>query len=540
MAETNTLELNVSARSDTGLKRKENQDRMTRFFSPFGEVFLIADGMGGHRGGAKAAAMVGDGMTQHLRGQAPDTPVEAAIRMATEKTNREMVIESRTGNPETAGMGATLVLVILRGNDAVIAHVGDSRAYLYREGTLRCLTRDHTRGREKLDAGVITEEQAFDHPDSSVLTRAFGHSEPLAVDIAPPLSLQKGDQLLLCSDGLCGYVHDSKIAEVLSRGLDARCTADELVHLANEAGGEDNVTVQVILAGQAEPEDKKTLAATAVKTDLEQTLRSSPAQPPRGGSRRLVVAGLIVLGLIAGLFALVRLVKSPSKDGKSQGVINKNGNTSGPSATPQAAAVRLVVVVTDADATQTEKLKRILSRVGVSASVQPAKGLSKESVGVTVNRRNETAVAAATKIHHALQELNPTKPIPLIYGEDADQASQEPGKGRDITLRVEGLDLDPPSVLLIGDASLNILVEDSGGSPTDAATDTKDLAASFAGRKGVLVSSQKPRAVAVALRIRRAWQDREPKTLIGFRSMESKELRQAGKADIVMIASQGK
>jgi len=236
---------------------------------------------------------VGDGFARHLKALPPDTPVELAIRMAAEKTNAEVVRESRSGDSETAGMGATLVLAILRGNDAVIAHVGDSRAYLYRNGNLTALTRDHTRGQDKVNEGLLTEEQAWDHPESSVLTRAFGHSDPLTIDISAPIPLKMGDQVLLCSDGLCGYVRDTTIADVLSQRSGAKRTAERLVQLANEAGGEDNVTVQMILVGE-EPHGRP-----AEPTEVEPTKVNLGLAPPRPSRTIRLIALVLVVALVA-------------------------------------------------------------------------------------------------------------------------------------------------------------------------------------------------------------------------------------------------
>ena len=249
MTDNNGLELNAGSRSDTGLVRDENQDRMLRFSSPFGEVFLVSDGMGGYRGGARAAEMVGDGIFRHLNSLERDTPVDVAMRTAAEKTNEEILGLSRDTRGETAGMGATLVMAILREGALLVGHAGDSRAYLCRNHELRQLTRDHTQGRDNVDAGLLTEVEVFDHLSSSVLTRAFGHSDPLELEISPSLTVESGDQILLCSDGLSGYVPNTAIAEVLARGLGPQQAADLLVQAANDAGGADNVTVQIILAG---------------------------------------------------------------------------------------------------------------------------------------------------------------------------------------------------------------------------------------------------------------------------------------------------
>jgi len=421
MSETSTLEISVAAKSDAGLKREENQDRMSRFYSPFGEVFLVTDGMGGHRGGARAASLVGDGFARHLKALAPDTPVELAIRMAAEKTNTEVVGESRSGEPETAGMGATLVLAILRGNDAVIAHVGDSRAYLYRNGNLLALTRDHTRGQEKVNVGLLTDEEAWDHPESSILTRAFGHSDPLTIDISAPISLKPGDQILLCSDGLCGYVRDPIIAEVLSHGFGAKRTAEKLVQLANEAGGEDNVTVQMILVGD-EPHDR-----IPAPTEVEKGANAG-ASPLTGGigkppTRILVLlVAIVLLAVVAwGGYALFKRMTLVSRRTNSQSVsgvtagggpaapavigLRTNADTPNPSRAANNDKSPVVLLLGD------DKDKSIQKMLGekaeVVATIPQALSRLPPSVIVYAEHTAPSLVSFATKIHAALAAKYP-------------------------------------------------------------------------------------------------------------------------------------
>ena len=276
MADNHRLTVNTGAKSDQGLERSDNQDRMLRFSSPFGEVFLVSDGMGGYSGGATAAEMVADGFLRHLNSLSHDEPIDAAIRTAAEKTNREILRLSRGKHAETAGMGATLALAIVSGDALVVAHVGDSRAYLYRDRELRQLTRDHTQGRDNVEAGLLSEDEAFDHLSSSVLTRAFGHSDPLEPEVALPMKLEPGDQILLCSDGLSGYVQNKAIAEVFVRGLEPQQTADCLVQLANITGGADNVTVQIIAAGPVNrgpaPRNRNTLVEGLPATPRSDTV----------------------------------------------------------------------------------------------------------------------------------------------------------------------------------------------------------------------------------------------------------------------------
>ena len=241
-----TLRLEVGAISHQGLVRTENQDRYGRVASPFGEVIIVADGMGGHRGGATAAAMVVEGLNAHLQNIPPLTPVADGIQHAAQLTNADIHRKATDGDPDTAHMGATVVLVLVLGNQLIIGHAGDSRAYMYRGGQFTRLTRDHSFVQRMVDRNLLTEEQARDHPNANVVTRAFGQRPDIEFEVSAPLMLQPGDRIMLCSDGLCGYVEDAAIEQAMGQPASAQQIAEALIQLALAAGGEDNVTVQVL------------------------------------------------------------------------------------------------------------------------------------------------------------------------------------------------------------------------------------------------------------------------------------------------------
>ncbi|MGH8472137.1 MAG: PP2C family protein-serine/threonine phosphatase, partial [Gammaproteobacteria bacterium] len=240
----------VSARSETGYVREENQDRMSRARVGLGEAYVIADGMGGHNGGAWAAEITVQGLEQSLAMAPPELTVVAAITRAFDEANRIVYERAGSGDPETEGMGSTALLLLTSGSLAYVAHVGDSRAYLYRERELRQLTTDHTRVKRMVDAGMLSAEEARHHPETSILERAMGHRPHVEVDLGPALELREGDGVLLCSDGLSGYVDDQGIEAVLRSEATVQEVADRLVELALDRGGQDNVTVQFIQYGE--------------------------------------------------------------------------------------------------------------------------------------------------------------------------------------------------------------------------------------------------------------------------------------------------
>lgn len=240
-------EWTVGARSETGYVRSENEDRMARVRLGHADAYLVLDGMGGHNSGALAAELAMRAFCASLTAAPARQAVEESLRDAFTQANEAVYARSRAaGESRAVGMGATAVALVTRGSRAMVAHVGDSRAYLVRGGQLRRLTRDHSRVQRMVDAGMLTQEQAFNHPDTSVIERAVGHQETLAVEIAPWLQLRRGDQLLLCSDGLCGYVSDNEIEIALRADAGPQALADALVELALSKGGHDNVTVQLV------------------------------------------------------------------------------------------------------------------------------------------------------------------------------------------------------------------------------------------------------------------------------------------------------
>jgi PPM family protein phosphatase len=243
-------QLEVGARSETGHVRDENQDRMSGTRVPLGQLYIVADGMGGHKGGAVAAELVVQELQQCISEAPLDASVEKVIQAAFHKTNETVYQRAHAGDPATEGMGSTAVLVLISGRVARVAHVGDSRAYLYRKGRLTQLTTDHTVVQKMVQAGMLKPNEAIDHPNASVLDRAIGSQPSVMVDISKPWQLKAGDAILLCSDGLSSYVSDAEIASVLRSQAPVQEVPERLIKLALQKGGADNVTVQVIQYGR--------------------------------------------------------------------------------------------------------------------------------------------------------------------------------------------------------------------------------------------------------------------------------------------------
>lgn len=233
------VHLRSAARSHTGLIRSNNQD--SGYAGP--NFLLIADGMGGHAGGDVASA-IAVAKLEHLDRPDHGPDVLSTLESAIMDANEAMAERVRS-HPELAGMGTTTTALLRTGDRFALAHIGDSRAYLLRDGDLTLVSHDHTFVQLLVDEGRITEEEAEHHPQRSVVMRVLGD-----VGSAPDLDLsmreaQIGDRWLLCSDGLSGFASFADIKATLTKIEDPGACADQLVELALEGGGADNITVAI-------------------------------------------------------------------------------------------------------------------------------------------------------------------------------------------------------------------------------------------------------------------------------------------------------
>lgn len=243
------MSFKVGAATDIGRKRSQNQDNIASF--PELGLFVVADGMGGHRGGETASAMAVEVIPQIVR-QAeshggnwiPKQVIAEAIIHA-----NNQIYDRSQNQAQLQGMGTTTVSILFKGNKLTVGHVGDSRAYFFRETALWQLTRDHSLVQEKLRAGMITRSELRTDRMKNVITRSVGFEPEVNVETYE-MDIQPGDQFMLCSDGLSGMIDDSEIQRILREyrqaSADPQETVKALIAAANSYGGDDNISVILV------------------------------------------------------------------------------------------------------------------------------------------------------------------------------------------------------------------------------------------------------------------------------------------------------
>ena len=268
------LVIRAVLRTDVGLVRSENQDfgmyttaDEEKESHPGGRLLIVADGMGGHRGGATASRLAAETVkAQYLGSETRDIP--SALRESLARANARIFSEAQS-NPELRGMGTTTSVLAVRGDRGWLAHVGDSRIYLVRNDEIQQLTDDHSLVATMVREGLLTSAEAETHPRRNVLQRSMGVAEEVEVDVRGPIELHQGDTFILCSDGLHGLVKEGELKEIARKPIDA--AADEFLRKALERGAPDNVTV--IVARVEDSEDGEAGEETLVeKLDETQPL----------------------------------------------------------------------------------------------------------------------------------------------------------------------------------------------------------------------------------------------------------------------------
>jgi serine/threonine protein phosphatase PrpC len=242
-------DVEVGFRTHVGMVRSENQDHYgyadpesdAELYAK-GRLVVVCDGMGGHNGGTVASRTTVDAVLASYRAFSGDS-LKLLLGQAIAEANA-YVRDKGAKDPSLRNMGTTCVAAVLRGKTCQIAHIGDSRAYVIQGGEIRQVTRDHTYLNDLIDIGLLTPEKARNHPERNIITRCVGMGESLQVDFTR-VDLGPGDGLVLCSDGLFNHVESHEIFDLFTRE-EPQVAAQALVDLANQRGGEDNITVALM------------------------------------------------------------------------------------------------------------------------------------------------------------------------------------------------------------------------------------------------------------------------------------------------------
>ena len=248
------LQLEVWQLTDLGRERDHNEDCFGSFepealelVTERGRLYLVADGMGGHQAGDVAAQYAVEQVLFTYYDDPWASPSEN-LEQAIHKANADLYQEAQV-TPSRRGMGTTMVAAVIRSDELTVANVGDSRVYLVRDGQIRQISRDHSWVAERVTEGFLSPEQARNHPQRNIITRSVGNDDHVEVDLFHE-RIEPGHVILLCTDGLSGMVGDEEMATVVTHSA-PRSAAEELVQMANERGGPDNITVTVIKVQEA-------------------------------------------------------------------------------------------------------------------------------------------------------------------------------------------------------------------------------------------------------------------------------------------------
>ena len=240
-----------AARTDVGMKRDHNEDSF--LVNEDIGLYVVCDGMGGHAGGETASRLAVQTIEKELisaklriddpfsaKASLPESPLAGVLREAVEGACAAVFRSSRA-NPELAGMGTTCISLLVQGEHAIVGHVGDSRAYLVRDGQVWQLSEDHSLVNEQVRAGLLTEEEAKHSRLKNIITRSVGFEEDVLVDVVG-VETRSGDKFLLCSDGLSNLIDNDEIRDALVQ-TELDQVPEMLIQLANSRGGDDNITV---------------------------------------------------------------------------------------------------------------------------------------------------------------------------------------------------------------------------------------------------------------------------------------------------------
>ncbi len=298
------LQLNIGNYSDVGKAREINEDYFGSFSGSFGNLLLVCDGMGGHKGGEIASRLAVETISNYFQNLNNSYNISEEINKSLEAAHTSIILKAKE-DPELTDMGSTVVLVLVKDGLAYYTSLGDSRIYKIREGELKQITKDNSLVQQMVDSNIITKDEAKVHPKKNVITKALGTNDELEPEIYKPFKLQSKDILILCSDGLTAHVDEEEIFQ-LSENNPPQEAAQKLVELANERGGTDNITVQIVAVGVKENNIKQ-------------------------NNSNIYLSYLIILiSLIALVFILIKFEVISFGEEPRKAITTGNGSTNGP------------------------------------------------------------------------------------------------------------------------------------------------------------------------------------------------------------------
>ncbi len=307
--ETSEASLQLASKSDVGRVRQANEDSCGSFDRDDGtRLLVVADGMGGHRGGATASQTTIAAIGEIFDGQASSRPPEMLSRAI--ETANERVWEMAQADAELEGMGTTVVALHLDAKRrGTVAHVGDSRAYRYRKGRLEPLTTDHSLVADMQRRGLLSADEAAVHPRRNEILRSVGVLPDVEVEIAD-VEVLGGDRFVLCSDGLSGVVKDEEIAAIVQTHSPGEAV-EALIDLANERGGPDNITVQVLSIPADETDGDPEATAPVELTSIG--IEAIEAKRRQRNRMQQVGTVVFVAGAVVGAWLLWQALRAPAE-----------------------------------------------------------------------------------------------------------------------------------------------------------------------------------------------------------------------------------
>ena len=304
------MNLNHISKSVVGLVRSANEDFIGDFITKDNlRVFVVCDGMGGHVGGAKASQTAVNSISEYFNGN-PSGIVQVALKEAIEFANIQIYGEAQT-NPSLSGMGTTCVVLAEKDGLLYLAHVGDSRCYIFSDNKLYRITKDHSYVQTLVDKGEISDAEMESHPRKNELTKALGISDSVEVEVVPdPIKAKKGDKFLLCSDGLTGLVTDKTITKTIRENSDLNSCVNQLIKLAEDGGGHDNISSDLIEVVESEHKNSSFVSKNNPSFNQTQTQDGITEKKSSFSYPKVFVLSIILLVIIGGALLLLEKPKT--------------------------------------------------------------------------------------------------------------------------------------------------------------------------------------------------------------------------------------